>query len=100
MIEIGSLSATRDYLTTAEAADQILSIAEHADSGRVYHVASGIPVTMRDVLVRYLAINNLDISIVRESSELTSRTGYDVPVIYADITNTEQLMKRSACVDA
>lgn len=100
VIEIGSLSATRDYLTTAEAADQILSIAEHAESGRVYHVASGIPVTMRDVLVHYLAINKLDISIVRESSELTRRTGYDVPVIYADTTNTRQLMNRSACVDA
>lgn len=100
VIEIGSLSATRDYLTTAEAADQILSIAEHAESGRVYHVASGIPVTMRDVLIHYLAINKLDISIVRESSELTRRTGYDVPIIYADTTHTKRLMNRSACVDA
>lgn len=92
-IELGPLSATRDYLTTDEAADQILAIAEHGQSGRVYHVASGIPVTMRDVLIRHLTINKLDASIVRESAALSNRTGYDVPVIYADVTNTMQLMK-------
>lgn len=93
VIELGSLSATRDYLTTDKAAEQILAIAEYADSGRVYHVASGIPVTMREVLNRYLSLNKLDALIVQESAALTNRTGYDVPVIYADISNTMQLMK-------
>ena len=100
VIELGPISATRDYLTTDEAADQILAIAEHADSGRVYHVASGIPVTMRDLLILHLTINKLDAAIVRESAALTNHIGYDVPVIYADVTNTMQLMKRGACVEA
>ena len=93
VIELGPLSATRDYLTLDEAAEQILAIAEHGASGQIYHVASGIPTTMRALLNHYLVINKLDTSLVQESAALTNRTGYDVPVIYADITNTTQLMK-------
>jgi GDP-4-dehydro-6-deoxy-D-mannose reductase len=92
VIELGSLSATRDYVSTDEAAKQLLAIAEQGVSGRVYHVASGIPVTMRELLNRYLTINKLDASIVQEAAALSNRSGYDVPVIYADITNTMQLI--------
>jgi len=48
---------------------------------------------MRDLLIHYLAIHKLDVSIVQEAADLTNRIGYDVPVIYADVTNTMQLMK-------
>lgn len=92
VIELGPLSAVRDYVTTDEAADQILAIAAHGESGRVYHVAGGKPVTMRAVLLRYLAIHRLDASLVREGDALTNRSGYDVPAIYADIASTMQLM--------
>lgn len=92
VIELGPLAATRDYISVDDAADQILAIAAHGESGRVYHVASGKPVTMRDILIRYLANHKLDASIVRESAALTNRIGYDVPAIYADVTNTMQLM--------
>lgn len=94
VIELGPLSATRDYLTLDEAAEQILAIAEQGASGRVYHVASGNPVTMRELLHHYLATNKLDASIVQESAALTNRSGYDVPVIYADVTSTMQLMQQ------
>lgn len=100
VIELGPLGATRDYVSIDAAADQILAIALYGDAGRVYHVASGLPVTMREILARYLAIHKLDASIVRESAGLTNRIGYDVPEIYADIANTMQLMNRGACVEA
>lgn len=93
VISLGSLSAIRDYITTDEAVRQMLLIAERAERGRVYHVASGVPVLMRDMLDRCLALYGLDRSIVREANELSNRTGYDVPVIYADVTRTEKLMK-------
>jgi len=99
VIELGSLSAIRDYVSTDEAADQIIAIAAQAQSGRVYHVASGIPVTMREMLARYLAMHKLDVSIVKEAAELSNRTGYDVPSIYANIENTMQLLEmRRTCV--
>jgi len=91
IIELGPLGASRDYITVDEAADQILTIAEHGEPGQVYNVASGSAVLMRDLMIRILEQNGLDVSIVRESAELTNRTGYDVPIIYADITKTRQL---------
>lgn len=93
VIEVGPLSSIRDYIPTHEAADQILAIAAHAESGSVHHVASGIAVKMRDLLARYLRLHGLDISIVREAAELSNRVGYDVPSIYADVTKTMRLMK-------
>jgi nucleoside-diphosphate-sugar epimerase len=93
VIELGPLSAIRDYVTTTDAANQILAIATYAEPGRVYHVASGIPVTMRDMLIRYLGIYGLDPSIVRVAVELSNRKGYDVPTIYADVSATLQLMR-------
>jgi len=46
---------------------------------------------MRDMLLRLLEKNKLDVSIVRESEELSNRSGYDVPVIYADMTKASKL---------
>ena len=80
-------------MPTDDASDQILAIAEHGKSGRVYHVASGKPIKMSDILMRYLSIHKLDVSIVHESAGLSNRTGYDVPEIYADITSTLNLMR-------
>lgn len=92
-IELGPLSAVRDYVSTDEAAEQILAIGTCAESGRVYHVASGVPITMRALLARYLAVYKLDPSIVKEAPELTTHIGYDVPAIYADVTSTMQLVR-------
>ena len=92
MIEIGSLTAIRDYISTGDAATQLLAIATHGRSGEIYHVASGEPVSMREMLMRQLEKFKLDPSIVRESSGLSNHTGYDVPVIFADMTKTKQLM--------
>lgn len=93
-IEVGPLSAVRDYLPIDEAVTQLLAIAEYGEAGRVYHVASGRPVTMRDLLVRELAVHGLHESIVVEGASLTNRRGYDVPSIYADIARTIALLKK------
>lgn len=91
-IEVGSLSAVRDYISVEDAARQLAAIIEHGQSGQVYHVASGQPVKMRDLLARRLAMNGLDFGIVDEHASLSTRTGYDVPVVYADITRTTALL--------
>lgn len=93
VIELGPLNAIRDYLSISDACDQILAIAEQGKSGRVYHVASGKPIKMSEILTRYLSIHKLDKSIVSVSDSFSNRKGYDVPVIYADITSTLDLMK-------
>lgn len=91
VIELGPLSATRDYISTEDAARQLIDIAEFGESGLVYHIASGKPVVMRELLKATLREYDLDLSIVQEADEKTNRSGYDVPVIYADIKRTSQL---------
>ena len=94
VIELGPLDAVRDYVATSEAAEQIMAVADCAEPGQIFHVASGVPITMRDLLRLQLAEHGLDECVVKSAPLLGNRVGYDVPVIYADMTNTKQLMKK------
>lgn len=93
-IEVGPLSAVRDYLPIDDAVTQLLAVADLGEAGKVYHIASGRPITMRELLVRELTAHGLHESIVVEGTSLTNRRGYDVPVIYADIAKTAALLKK------
>lgn len=93
-IEVGSLSAVRDYISIDDAVTQLLAIADLGEPGKVYHVASGQPITMRELLVRELAVHGLNESIVVEGASYTNRLGYDVPAIYADIGRTAALWRK------
>jgi nucleoside-diphosphate-sugar epimerase len=93
-IEVGPLSAIRDYLPIDDAVEQLLAVADFGEAGEVYHVASGIPIIMRELLRRELAAHGLSDSIVAEGIGLSNRSGYDVPSIYADISRTTELLKR------
>jgi len=48
---------------------------------------------MRELLESELKPHALDFSIVDEGQCLSNRSGYDVPVIYADIEKTRRLMQ-------
>jgi GDP-4-dehydro-6-deoxy-D-mannose reductase len=74
------------------AVNQLMAIAEHGSAGEVYHIASGTPVTMRELLARELARYGLRDSIVDEAAALSNRYGYDAPSIYADIGKTTALL--------
>lgn len=93
-IEVGPLAAIRDYLSIEDAVTQLLVITDYGEAGKVYHVASGRPVTMRQLLIRELAVHGLNKSIVVEGVGFTNRRGYDVPSIYADMGRTIALLKK------
>ena len=93
-IEVGPLTSVRDYIPIDDAVTQLLAIADFGEAGKVYHVASGQPTTMREQIIRELAAHGLDESIVTEGADLTNRRGYDVPSIYADIGRTAALLKK------
>jgi nucleoside-diphosphate-sugar epimerase len=93
-IKVGPLGAVRDYVSFDEAAIQFQAIAKFGKSGKVYHVASGIPVSMRELLLKLLGNDGLDFSVVEESPVNSNRKGYDVPSIYADMTATQELLDR------
>jgi GDP-4-dehydro-6-deoxy-D-mannose reductase len=90
-IEVGALTAVRDYVAIEAAARQVLAIASDGARGEVYHVASGAPVTMQDLLARHLAQHGVPTSAVRSSPQLSNHRGYDAPAIWADVTRTLQL---------
>lgn len=98
-IQLGDLSAVRDYLSTQQAAQQLLAIAQYGEAGEVYHVASGEPVSMRTILQRCLAEYGLTESIVDSDESLRSHTGGSVNAIYADISKITQIMTLEKPVD-
>jgi len=95
-IEIGNLSAQRDYVDSVEAVEQLVMIATRGSPGEVYNLGSGRPTSMRDLLARMLSDSGLDMSVVREGSPAAGRAGYDVPIIYADTRKTLRLRESNS----
>ncbi len=92
-IEVGSLDSVRDYVSAADAAEQILAIATRGTPGHVYHVGSGSPVRMRELLSAMLAEHGLGMDLVTDRSPSSSHQGYDVPIAFADMTKTRHLVE-------
>jgi GDP-4-dehydro-6-deoxy-D-mannose reductase len=95
-LRVGPLSAIRDYVPLATAAEQILDIAERGTRGSVYHVGSGRGISMSELLQQYLERNGLDFSLVDEDSGHSTHRGYDVPAIFADMSGTTALQSGTA----
>lgn len=83
-IEVGNLNSYRDYVEANEAIYQLMTIAEKGCTGEVYHIASGKPRLMRDILKRFLEEFNLDFSVIKEGCPIPEKLKNDVPLIYAD----------------
>jgi GDP-4-dehydro-6-deoxy-D-mannose reductase len=95
-LEFGNLDSQRDYIGLADAAEQIFLISDHGISGEVYNVGSGAPTFIRTLLHSMLDHNNLPKDIIKEvGSDSLGRKGYDVPIIYADISKTLMLKNNS-----
>jgi GDP-4-dehydro-6-deoxy-D-mannose reductase len=89
-ITVGALGAVRDYLPVEEAARQIERVMLFGSSGEVYHIASGIPVQMRDLLGQLLQARGLSRDCVREAPQ-PALDKLDPPAVYADVTKTSRL---------
>jgi len=93
-ITVGSLDAVRDYLSVDEAARQIERVMLFGLSGQAYHVASGIPVRMRELLDQLLRARGLSRDCVREAPR-PAPDKLDPPVVYADVTALSRLPRTS-----
>jgi GDP-4-dehydro-6-deoxy-D-mannose reductase len=92
-IQIGPLSAIRDYISTKEAAEQLMLITEQGISGEIYHVASGRPISMQELLRNILEDNGLEKTPVKVNDDFSNHKGVDLKQIYADINKTNSLNK-------
>ena len=94
-IIVSNLSSIRDYISTTEAAEQIASIINYGKTQNIYHVASGMPITMRDFAFKQLLLNGLDRNILEERKLFVNSGGIEVSIIFADMKKTEKLMSKS-----
>lgn len=92
-ITVGNLDSQRDYILVSHAIEQLNMIAEKGQSGEVYHIASGQPIKMRALLHKMILDAKIDPLKIKENIGSTGRVGYDVPIIYADMTKTNNLKK-------
>ena len=90
-IVTGPLGATRDYLSPTEAAEQLEGIMNRGRAGEVYHVASGIPINMRELVRQILEAEGLRGFPVREEPRPTGGK-LDIPWIHADMRKTRALL--------
>lgn len=96
-IDVGSLDGVRDYVGLEEALGQIEMIAARGKAGEIYHVASGVGITMRELLRRMLEAACVPPGAVREVAPASvGRTGFDVPQIWADVSRTRALAAEAA----
>ena len=87
VIQVGNLSAERDFLPVGEVVRAYLALAEQGHPGEAYNVGSGVPVTAGTLLevLRSLATVPVEVRVDPERLRPT-----DVPVAYADITRLAQ----------
>tara|TARA_Y100000590_G_scaffold146059_1_gene167917 strand:+ start:343 stop:1164 length:822 start_codon:yes stop_codon:yes gene_type:complete len=90
-IVAGNLDSQRDYISADKAIEQLNMIAKKGKSGEVYHIASGQPIKMKELLHKMLLDARIDPSKIKEDIGAIGKIDYDVPVIYADMTKTNKL---------
>ena len=93
----GNLDSERDYVELESAVEQLLAIADRGISGEIYNVGSGVPKKIRTILREMIDKEAIPYeAIVESSSEAVGRVGFDVPIIYADMTKTSKLKSEFA----
>jgi GDP-4-dehydro-6-deoxy-D-mannose reductase len=92
VIQVGSLEDVRDFLHVDDVIDAYLAAVEQLEqipSGSVFNVASGVPVRMRDVLERLIAIAGIDVRIEVDEARLRGRLPTSV---VGDATKAQEVL--------
>ncbi len=82
-VRVRDLSSRRDYLPVADAMRAYIRILEKGGAGEVYHVGSGVPVGMSDILVALLKPHGLSLGDVEIQSPPPGAKP-DVSCVFAD----------------
>lgn len=93
-ITLGNLNNMRDYLSVDDAVRSYQTIIDMGATGEIYNVGSGVPITIRELLLNVLAENGLSMDCV-EISIPSVVNKLDVPDIYADIGKLRKLASHS-----
>ncbi|MEG6522887.1 NAD-dependent epimerase/dehydratase family protein [Desulfotomaculum sp. 1211_IL3151] len=78
-IEVGNLSAARDYLDVRDAARMLWQIVNHSNSCEIFNVCSGKAVTMQYILQNMIKISGKKVTIEQDLSRMKP---IDLPMHY------------------
>lgn len=86
-IEVGNLEAQRDFTDVRDVVRAYRLLMERGQVGEVYHVASGVAVSIKDLLDQLLGLSTAEITTKVDPSRLRPS---DVPVIVGDAHKLQQ----------
>ena len=89
-IQVGDLSAWRDYLPVDDAVLDLITIMEHGKAGEVYNVGSGHPVNLKGYLEDLLKSHNINMEAVT-ADDLFATKCNRVSVVAADLSKISKL---------
>ena len=89
-IEVGDLSAYRDYLPVDEAVSDLIAVMEYGEMGEVYNIGSGNPVQMKEYLKHLLDHHEIAMDAVKVDDSLETKSSR-VSVVAADLSKIQAL---------
>lgn len=81
VLEVGNLSARRDYMHVDDGAEAFRLLAEHGEPGGVYNLASGREVAIGDALARLMALAGVEARVERDPKRMRPN---DLPLSLGD----------------
>lgn len=84
ILKLGNLSSYRDYISLAEAAKMITTIATKARKGSVYNVGSGRPILVREMIYNILRNHKINKNTIKEGVSFINKRS-NASYIYANI---------------
>jgi GDP-4-dehydro-6-deoxy-D-mannose reductase len=83
VINVGNLSAKRDFTDVRDVVRAYVDLAQHGEKGEIYNVGSGEAVSIEDILKMILSKSRESIEVNQDPNKLRP---VDVPIIEADIS--------------
>jgi GDP-4-dehydro-6-deoxy-D-mannose reductase len=88
VLRVGNLSARRDFVHVGDGAAAYRLVAERGEPGRVYNLASGEAVSIRQALDRLMAIAGVEAAVEVDGERVRP---VDVPLLAGDSSRLEAL---------
>ncbi len=88
LVRVGNLSTSRDISDVRDVVQAMQTVVERGDPGEAYNVGRGVPIAIRDILDKLLALSTAKIEIENDMGRMRPS---DEPTLYPDIAKIRKL---------